>query len=210
MAERARFLGGWAAGTLTEFLELARLKETPGRHPEAQEMIADLLADTTTAAAARERAGGPTTMDLKIPASLKAEHEELHAELGALTRAPGKTGEAARNVAALLHPHFVKEEEYALPPLGLLATVARGTVTASMRPVVAMTDRLKRDLPEMLAEHRTVVSALEKLAEAGRTERRPDAERFAEKLRVHAQTEEEVLYPAAILVGEYVKAQLGK
>jgi starvation-inducible DNA-binding protein len=45
VAERVRFLGGRAAGTLTEFLELARLKESPGRHPDAQEMIADLLAD---------------------------------------------------------------------------------------------------------------------------------------------------------------------
>ena len=60
------------------------------------------------------------------------------------------------------------------------------------------------------AEHRTVVAALEQLTDAGKTERRADAERFAEKLRVHAETEEQVLYPAAILVGEYVKAQLGK
>jgi hypothetical protein len=29
--------------------------------------------------------------------------------------------------------------------------------------------------------------------------------RFAEKLRLHARTEEGVLYPAAILVGEYLK-----
>ena len=62
----------------------------------------------------------------------------------------------------------------------------------------------------MLSEHRAVVAALEKLAEAGKAEMRTDAARFAEKLRVHAQTEEDVLYPAAILVGEYVKAQLGK
>lgn len=79
-----------------------------------------------------------------------------------------------------------------------------------MRPVVTMADRLKRDLPEMLSEHRAVVAALEKLAEAGKAEMRTDAERFAEKLRLHAQTEEDVLYPAAILVGEYVKAQLSK
>lgn len=149
-------------------------------------------------------------MDIKIPASLNVEHHELHAELSALTKAPGKVGETAREVAALLHPHFVKEEAYALPPLGLLVTVARGTVTPSMRAVLAMTDRLKRELPEMLTEHRTVVAALERLAEAGKTEARADAERFVAKLRVHAQTEEEVLYPAAILVGEYVKAQLGK
>jgi hypothetical protein len=152
----------------------------------------------------------PMTMDIRIPPSLKVEHEELHAELVALTRSSGRVGEAARNVATLLHPHFVKEEEYALPPLGLLATVAQGTVTPAMRPVLAMTDRLKGEMPEMLAEHRVVVAALEKLAEAGKAEKRPDAERFAEKLRVHAETEEQVLYPAAILVGEYVKAHLGK
>jgi starvation-inducible DNA-binding protein len=45
VAERVRFLGGWAAGTLTEFIEMSRLKESPGRHPEVQDMIADLLAD---------------------------------------------------------------------------------------------------------------------------------------------------------------------
>lgn len=148
-------------------------------------------------------------MEIKTPAPLNVEHQELHAELVALTKAPGRVGEAARNVAAVLHPHFVKEEEYALPPLGLLAGVAQGTVTPAMRRVLAMTDRLKRDLPEMLTEHRMVVAALEKLAEAGKAEGRADAERFAEKLRLHAETEEQVLYPAAILVGEYVKARLG-
>ena len=35
-----------------------------------------------------------------------------------LTKAPRRVGEAARNVATLLHPHFVKEEEYALPLVG--------------------------------------------------------------------------------------------
>jgi hypothetical protein len=30
---------------------------------------------------------------------------------------------------------------------------------------------------------------------------------FAEKLKLHAKNEEEVLYPAAILVGEYLKLQ---
>jgi hypothetical protein len=149
------------------------------------------------------------TMDIRIPASLNVEHDEIHAELVALTMAPGRVGEAARHVATVLHPHFVKEEKYALPPLGLLSTVAEGTVTPAMKPVLAMTDRLKRELPEMLAEHRTVVAALEKLAEAGTAENRADAVRFAAKLRVHAETEEQVLYPAAILVGEYVKVRLG-
>ena len=147
--------------------------------------------------------------NIKIPEPLKVEHEELHAELVALTKAPGEVGEAARGVATLLHPHFVKEEEYALPPLGLLVAVAQARVTPDMREVLAMTERLQNDLPHMLAEHRQVVDALEKLAAAARVEKRPDAARFAEKLRLHAETEEQVLYPAAILVGEQVRARLG-
>lgn len=34
--------------------------------------------------------------------------------------------------------------------------------------------------------------------------------RLAQKLILHAQLEEEGLYPASILVGEYVKLKLGK
>lgn len=149
-------------------------------------------------------------MDLKIPTALKAEHKELHAELVRLTKLPGQVGEAAREVANLLHPHFVKEEEYALPPLGLLAALAEGPVTPEMREVTTLTDRLRADLPHMLREHGIVVGALRRLAAAGKKARNPEAVAFAAKLRLHAETEEQVLYPAAILVGEFVKARLGR
>lgn len=144
-------------------------------------------------------------MDFKIPDSLRVEHEELHAELVQATKVEGPVGEAARNVATLLHPHFVKEEEYALPPLGLLGPLATGAVTPEMRQVLAMTDRLKADLPEMLAEHKAVVGALRKLIAAAQRAARADVVHFAEKLMLHARTEEEVLYPTAILIGEYVR-----
>ena len=45
VAERARTLGGHAVGTLAEFVQLTRLKEQPGRYPDAREMLANLLAD---------------------------------------------------------------------------------------------------------------------------------------------------------------------
>jgi hemerythrin-like domain-containing protein len=137
------------------------------------------------------------------------EHEELHAELVKLTLTRGKVGEAARLVAALLHPHFTKEEEYALPPLGLLAAVAEGGATPEMRDVLAMTDKLRAELPQMLAEHKAVVGALRRLAAAARQEKKPGAARFAEALKRHAQSEEQVLYPAAIVLGEYLKTRLG-
>ena len=144
-------------------------------------------------------------MEFKIPDSLRVEHEELHAELVRATKVEGPVGEAARNVATLLHPHFVKEEEYALPPLGLLGPLATGAVTPEMRQVLAMTDRLKADLPEMLVEHQAVVGALRKLIAAAKREDRSEVVHFAEKLMLHARTEEEVLYPTAILIGEYVR-----
>ena len=45
VAERARALGGAAAGSLAEFLQLARLAEQPGKALSARAMIAALLAD---------------------------------------------------------------------------------------------------------------------------------------------------------------------
>ena len=54
-------------------------------------------------------------MKFEIPGPLQVEHEELHERLVAATKAPGEVGAAAREVARVLHPHFVREEEFALP-----------------------------------------------------------------------------------------------
>jgi hypothetical protein len=147
-------------------------------------------------------------MKFEIPEPLQAEHEELHATLVKATKAPGAVGEAAREVARLLHPHFVREEEFALPPLALLSELARSGVTPEMAEVLPMTRRLKAELPAMLAEHKQIVGALGKLRAAAGAANLPEYERFAEALTLHAQTEERVLYPAAILIGEHVAHNL--
>jgi hypothetical protein len=144
---------------------------------------------------------------LVIPAALKAEHDELHAHLSAAIGLPGKTGEAAKQVAAALHEHFLREEEFALPPLALLAPIAEGRVTLEMRSVIDLTERLKAEMPRMLSEHKRIVEALDELGRAAQREGRPEVSRFVEALTAHAQTEEQVLYPAAILVGEYLKVK---
>lgn len=71
-------------------------------------------------------------MRFEIPTAMKAEHDELHNELVRATKAAGQTGEAAKAVAKVLHAHFVKEEEYALPPLGLLTALAQGKFEPGM------------------------------------------------------------------------------
>ena len=147
-------------------------------------------------------------MEFKIPKPLKEEHVELHAELVKATQVKGKIGEAAKAVAQVLHPHFVKEEEYALPPLCLLRPLAEGKATPEMAGVFRMTDTLKSVLPQLLKEHQAIMDALKAMAETAEKEKKPEYARFAEKLMLHARTEEEVLYPATILIGEYLKKKL--
>lgn len=142
-----------------------------------------------------------------IPESMRAEHEEIHGALVRATQLPGRVGEAARELATILHPHFVREEEIALPPLGLLASLARGEVTPEMRDVLPMTDALRAELPRMLAEHEDIRAATLRLAHAARSEGNAAAAKLADELRLHARSEEEVFYPAAVLVGDLVRAR---
>jgi hypothetical protein len=147
-------------------------------------------------------------MNFQIPPALKVEHEELHSELVRATTAGGRTGEAAKAVAKLMHPHFVKEEEYALPPLGLLTALSEGKIESGMAEVLKMTDKLEIELPRMLAEHKHIVTALRHLVEAAKAESKPEYVHFAKKLIAHARTEEEVSYPTTLLIGRYLKAAL--
>jgi iron-sulfur cluster repair protein YtfE (RIC family) len=144
-------------------------------------------------------------MGWTIPSSLRDEHDQLHAELEAATTAPGRLGASARRVAAALHPHFVREEEIALPPLGLLEPLTQGPPTPDMRAILPLTDALKRELPTMLQEHREIGKAVDELARVAREEGVPAYADLSARIRAHALTEEQILYPAAILAGEFVR-----
>ena len=147
-------------------------------------------------------------MKFTIPHPLQHEHEALHERLRQATQVDGEVGEAARTLARLMHPHFVKEDQIALPPLGVLVALARGEASAEMVEVLELTDRLEAELPQMLAEHRSIVDALDRLREAAERAGRDDVVAFADTLVEHAQTEEAVMYPAAILVGQVVRQRL--
>jgi iron-sulfur cluster repair protein YtfE (RIC family) len=163
-----------------------------------------------TAAQSRAKEITMATRTIPIPQSVHAEHEAIHAALGEATQAPGRIGTAAKELAAVLHPHFVREEQIALPPLGLLAPLAAGdrppdTVVSA---ALAMTDALRAALPRMLEEHKEIRAAVEKLRLAAHAEQATKYEQLADELALHAQTEEEVLYPAALLVGDIIRARL--
>jgi len=143
------------------------------------------------------------------PTVLTMEHEAMQEDLARATRAGGRTEEAAWRVTRVLFPHVFREEEFAIPPLLLLPRLARGEVTPDMESILAKTDVMKAELPRMIQEHKVIVEALQRLLQAASGEGHTGFARFAQKLILHAQMEEELLYPASILVGEYVRLKLG-
>lgn len=155
------------------------------------------------------RAGAQKSM-ITIPQSLQTEHEEIHEALVAATRAPGRVGAAAKALAAVLDPHFERENQIALPPLGLLAPLAAGDTPAGMQEALVMTDALRKELSRMLEEHKRIRAATEKLRIAAHDEKASVHEQLAEALAAHAQTEEEILYPAALLVGDIIRVRMAR
>ena len=170
---------------------------------------AALLASAAAAQPSGHAAHHPqpeTSAMFQTPQSIAAEHRELHEVLAGATREPGQLGEAARGLEAALAPHFKREEQIATPPLGLLDRLAHGPATAEMREVLPMTDALEAELPKMLKEHEGIKAAAAKFRAAAVAAKRDDYVRFADTLAAHALQEEQILYPAAIVIGRYVKA----
>jgi hypothetical protein len=158
-----------------------------------------------TATAAR----GAATV-IRIPRSIQIEHDAIHAALVEATKAPGRVRQAAIDLAAVLHPHLVREEQIALPPLGLLAGLAAGTpiTVNTAADALKLTDSLRREMPRMLEEHKRIRTAVQVLRDAAKIDGATNYEALAHRLAHHAQMEEELLYPAALLTADLVRARM--
>lgn len=147
---------------------------------------------------------------LTTPSAIVTEHEHLHHQLDAAVASGGVTGERAREVAAILQSHFEHEEAYAMPPLGLLESLAwnKPIDEATARKAIEMADRLRAEHANMLREHKELTIALRQLATAAKKENKPEHAAFAEALIMHALNEEQVLYPATLVIGQYLKLKM--
>jgi hypothetical protein len=142
-------------------------------------------------------------MTLQVPVSLKSGHDELHARLKRAMREPGRTGEAARGVMQVMDGHMMREEKFALRPLGLLKALGRGETPGDLAEAARLVRELKREMPQMVDEHRQIAELLRLLAREAEAEGKPEYVALAEEMILHAHVEEDVLYPAALLVGAY-------
>ena len=136
---------------------------------------------------------------------MREEHEELHRELKRATMIPGKVGEAAKRVAEVLHPHFEKENAIALPELGVARELAEGKTSTDFPKALKLCDKFKLEYPEMLKEHVAIVKALNELEKNADIAKKRSVVEFSKRLKLHAQTEEALTYPAALMIGKQLK-----
>lgn len=146
-------------------------------------------------------------MTFKIPASIRDEHEMLRERLSQAVNELGPVGEHAREVARLFEARVQREMEL-LRPLGLLEGAAARGITADMAEALPTTRRLKAELPALLSEHRALIAALRRMVEAAREADMPRHERFAAALILHMRIEEQVLFPAVIVLGDAIERLL--
>jgi hypothetical protein len=79
-----------------------------------------------------------------------------------------------------------------------------------MTAVLKLTDELQAEMPTMLSEHKDIGAALDQLRNAAMSENNSEGVQFANHLAAHAQMEEQVTYPTALLVGLYIKSRSGQ
>jgi len=141
----------------------------------------------------------------EVPSSIKKEHEYLLDKIHKITLFQDSTGLAAVKLNDLMQHHFKEEEDFVLPPLGLLPLLASGKLPEQSKEVILLTEKLKSQLSHLSVEHQLIKAYMDELMQAATNEKHPEIIEFEKELQKHANTEEEVFFPAAILIGEYLK-----
>lgn len=140
------------------------------------------------------------------PASLEEEHKEIHEKLEKIVSSSGDTANMAKQVQSIMQPHFEKEEQLSIPVLGALQPYVNGTLTEETRnQVIKISQQFKQEYPSMLEEHKQIVAALDNLENIAMKDNRQDVISFIAELKSHAMNEEQVTYPATIVVGELLE-----
>jgi hypothetical protein len=140
----------------------------------------------------------------KVPTFLLQEHRMLLQEIDSIVLLHDKGDSASVKLAELMHHHFKEEEDYVLPPLGLLRALSQNKFPQNPEKVIEMTEKLRSQLDHMSAEHQLIKAFLNELkAQSGAVKRSGVAD-LESRIEKHAKSEEEVFFPTALLIGNYL------
>ncbi|HET9487654.1 MAG TPA: hemerythrin domain-containing protein [Chryseosolibacter sp.] len=140
-----------------------------------------------------------------VPSSIKAEHELLLRQMHHLTLFQDSTGIRATALSDLMKNHFQEEEDFVLPPLGLLPSLSVGHLPEAKDDIALLIEKFRSQSAHMSAEHQLIKAFFNELREAANEDGHPEVDALAEAVHKHAEVEEQVYYPTVILIGDYLK-----
>ena len=120
------------------------------------------------------------------------------------------SGSAATKALVIVRAHYAKEEAFVLPPLGLLPFITKGEISKDMEPAIAMGARVRATLAEFQKDHIEITSLMNELIEAGTKTHDDELVRLATWVASQSLTHIEVLMPASIMIGDYLRQRLPK
>lgn len=139
-----------------------------------------------------------------MPSSILREHESLLQKIDEIARLQDSTGIKAKELSGLMKNHFQEEEDFVFPSLGLLPSLAEGTLPAQIPDIIMMIERFEDESAHMSAEHQLIKALMDELLRLATKEAHPEVRVLAEALHKHALIEEEVLFPTVVLIGAYL------
>ncbi len=141
----------------------------------------------------------------EVPSSIKKTHVSLLEQIHKMTLYKDSSGRVALKLEELMQHHFKEEEDFILPSLGLLPLLANGQIPGQSKDVILLSENVKSLLNHLSAEHQLIEAFIKELKQAADKEKLPEIIEFQKEVQKHASSEEEVFFPAAILIGEYLK-----
>ena len=141
----------------------------------------------------------------EVPSSIKKTHATLLEQIHKMTLYKDSSGRVAIKLEGMMEHHFKEEEDFILPPLGLLPLLANDQIPVQSKEIILLSEKVKSQLNHMSAEHQLIKAYLEELKQASNIENLPEIIEFENEVFKHATSEEEVFFPASILIGEYLK-----
>lgn len=143
-------------------------------------------------------------MKPKIPKAISHGHSHLCCLLKTLLKNYEENSEL-KLLNDVMTAHFHKEEKYALPPLGLLLNLSEGDWQLDEDTAIDMAEAVNSKLAELQKDHENIEKLIQSLKSYAENGNYYDLERFINDLEIHMELEDQVLYPAAVLIGNYFK-----
>jgi hypothetical protein len=139
------------------------------------------------------------------PTALRAEHEILKEQMAYALSRTGDVGKMAKELEAAMKPHMAREETEVMVILEAAEDLAAGHWPANAELLLERFLALEADLRMMWKEHDQIHTLVRKLRRVADIEGEEEIVRLCDALIQHADLEEQVLYPAAIIAGRYLR-----